>query len=56
MTDPFDTIEALNSLRNMAELARGLFDGLLVQGFTEDQALHLTNTWLAEMIRGARGQ
>lgn len=53
--DEIDRVEFLQTMRNMSQLARAAWDEFLEQGFTEDQAMELTKTWLNATIRSANG-
>jgi hypothetical protein len=49
--DPMSEVEILNAMRNMAKMARTLYDELVEQGFSEDQAMKL----VAKYVHGAGG-
>lgn len=44
--------EAMVAGRDFARLTRGQFEAFVEAGFTEGQALRLTQTWLAANIGG----
>lgn len=50
-----DMIEVKNYLVNLAEIARSFYVALVGEGFAHGEALALTETWMAETIRSAKG-
>lgn len=54
MSDPATQVEHLNAMENLAELTGAYYQGLVAHGFTVEQAMELTHTWLASTI-GASG-
>lgn len=43
-------VEPSADMRQLTNLLRQMYVGLVEQGFTEDQAFELTQTWLAAMV------
>lgn len=46
MSDPLDRVELLHALAGMAEATRQFYQELLNEGFSKQEALHLTTAWL----------
>jgi hypothetical protein len=56
MSNPLDSVEGVNAMRGLAELARGFYLALQEQGFDPLQSMRLTDTWLRSTIAASAGQ
>ena len=53
MSDALNQVEALNAMRNLAELTSAFRNDLREEGFDDAEAMRLTVAWLTATCRGA---